>query len=187
MNVTFAPKYRTAAVLGAAGALLAADLVLVWLWWHPAARFGPAPEQAAPADELVGQLEAADATLPRLAQRLQALGPATLGKTYVAEYSAQAAQEAAPSMELSQLMAEGLAVVSVGSRKPVVLLGERPVRVGDVLPDGSTVSGIDRHGLTTKSPQGATGRLQGFGAISAAASASAPGSDNNASTKEGTK
>jgi len=180
------PKYRTAAILGFAASLLAADLVLVWLWLHPAALSGPLPAEAAPADELAVQLEAANTTLPRLAEQLQMQRLASADGMLIAEYSALAAQGAQPSMELSQLMAEGLAVVAVGGRQPVVMLGERTVRVGDTLPDGSRVSGIDRHGLTTQSPQGATGRLQGFGAISSAASAPTAESTDS-STKEGTK
>jgi hypothetical protein len=179
-----APKYRTAAILGLAASLLAADLVLVWLWLHPAVMGGPMPAEAVAADELAAQLEAANATLPRLAERLQTQRLQSPDKAFVAEYSASAALGAEPSMELSQLMAEGLAVVTVGGRKPVVMLGERTVRVGDTLPDGSRVSGIDRHGLTTQSPQGGTGRLQGFGAISAAASAPEGGATDS-STKEG--
>jgi len=181
-----APKYRTAAILGFSASLLAADLVLVWGWLHPAAFSVPMAPEAAPADELTTQLEAANTTLPRLAEQLQTQRLSSPDKVFVAEYSASAALGAEPSMELSQLMAEGLAVVTVGGRKPVVMLGERTVRVGDTLPDGSRVSGIDRHGLTTQSPQGTTGRLQGFGAISAAASAPESGATDS-STKEGAK
>jgi len=173
-----APKYRTTAFLGTAFALLAFDLLFVGLR-HTAPRpaTGSIPPPAA--DELVAQIDAVDASLPRLQERLKGQGGVAT-RMLVTEYSAAAAQGAEPTMEMSQLLAEGLAVITVGARQPVVLLGDRQVHVGDVLPDGSKVSAIDRHGLATQSAQGASGRLQGFGAIAMPApdAASGPTSDN---------
>jgi len=178
-----APKYRTTAFLGSAFALLVFDLAFVGLR-HTAPR--PATTSMSPpaADELIAQTDAVDASLPRLQERLKGQGGVAT-RMLVVEYSAAAAQGAEPTMEMSQLLAEGLAVVTVGTRQPVVLLGDRQVRVGDVLPDGSKVSAIDRHGLATQSAHGASGRLQGFGAISIPASgaASSPAGDNTSNVE----
>lgn len=176
-----APKHRTTAFLGSAFALLAFDLALVV--WRPPVQ-GPATGPASPpaADELITQMEAVDATLPRLQQRLQEQGGVTT-RMLVAEYSAAAAKGAEPTMDMSQLLAEGLAVIAVGGRRPVALLGDRQVQVGDVLPDGSKVSAIDRHGLATQSAQGASGRLQGFGAIAMPAPGAASSPINDDATK----
>ncbi len=168
-----APKYRTTAFLGSAFALLAFDLAFVGLR-HGAPGSGATQMSAPAADELITQMDAVDATLPRLQERLKGQGGVAT-RMLVAEYSAAAvaAKGVEPTMEMAQLQAEGLAVITVGTRRPVVLLGDRQVHVGDVLPDGSRVNAIDKHGLATQSAQGVSGRLQGFGAISIPASAAA--------------
>ena len=181
-----APKYRTTAFLGSAFALLVFDLAFVGLR-HTVPRPAMTATSPSAADELIAQTDAVDASLPRLQERLKGQGGVAT-RMLVAEYSAAAAQGAEPTMEMSQLLAEGLAVITVGKRQPVVLLGDRQVRVGDVLPDGSKVSAIDRHGLATQSAQGVSGRLQGFGAIATPASAAAANPNNDDTPRvEGTQ